>query len=207
VLVLPLAPTATLCPLRPRPASHSGSCGTSAAVVARETQLVVSIRRAEASDHPAIWALNDLPNVGHTADPSLPLDLPRLAAAPRAFPDLADVTVGFVLEGGDFIVAEYDAHLVGMGGYRPLGDGRVEMLRVRVHPAMRRRAVGRAVMAELERRAAAGGHATAVLDTATNQPEAVGFYRALGYREDGTETRPEWSWTLVYFSKPLSLLS
>jgi hypothetical protein len=36
-----------------------------------------------------------------------------------------------------------------------------------------------------------------------NQPEAVAFYRSLGYHEAGRETRPEWSWTLVYFIKPL----
>jgi hypothetical protein len=59
-------------------------------------------------------------------------------------------------------------------------------------------------MTELEQRAARAGFVLAHLDTATNQPEAVAFYRALGYHEDGAETRPEWSWTLVYFSKPLT---
>ena len=41
------------------------------------------------------------------------------------------------------------------------------------------------------------------LDTATNQPEAVGFYNSLGYREVGRQTRAEWRWTLVCFSKLL----
>jgi ribosomal protein S18 acetylase RimI-like enzyme len=91
-----------------------------------------------------------------------------------------------------------------MGGYRPTDGRGVEILRVRIHPALRRIGLGRAVMAELERRAAASGCATARLDTATNQPEALAFYRALGYVECGTETRHEWSWTLVYFSKQLS---
>lgn len=43
----------------------------------------------------------------------------------------------------------------------------------------------------------------AVLDTSTAQPEAIAFYRALGYAESGRETRPDWHWTLVYFSKDL----
>jgi ribosomal protein S18 acetylase RimI-like enzyme len=57
------------------------------------------------------------------------------------------------------------------------------------------------VVAELERRARAAGFAGMHLDTATNQPEAVAFYRALGYVEVGRANRPEWSWTLVYFVK------
>lgn len=141
--------------------------------------------------------------MGETADETVPLDLPHPDEAPSHFPDLADVQRSFIESGGDFVVAEHAGHVVGMGGYRPSQADTVDVLRVRVHPAMRRQGVGRQVMAELERRAAAAGYRRARLDTATNQPEAVAFYRALGYGEDGTETRPGWSWTLVYFSKEL----
>jgi len=105
---------------------------------------------------------------------------------------------------GVFLVAEYEGHLVGMGGFRPNAGGQAEVLRVRTHPAMRRCGVGRSLMAGLETRAREQGFAEMFLDTATNQPEAVTFYRSLGYEEAGRETRPEWSWTLVYFIKPLS---
>jgi hypothetical protein len=37
----------------------------------------------------------------------------------------------------------------------------------------------------------------------TNQPEAMAFYRSLGYREFGREHQPGWSWTLVYYLKEL----
>ena len=90
-----------------------------------------------------------------------------------------------------------------MGGFRPNNAEQVEVVRVRVHPAVRRRGVGRAVMLELEGRASERGYVEAHLDTATNQPEAIRFYEALGYRESGRETRPEWAWTLVYFLKRL----
>jgi predicted GNAT superfamily acetyltransferase len=56
-------------------------------------------------------------------------------------------------------------------------------------------------MVELESRAAAGGFREMFLDTATNMPEAMAFYQALGYREVGRETHPDWSWTLVYYVK------
>jgi ribosomal protein S18 acetylase RimI-like enzyme len=54
-------------------------------------------------------------------------------------------------------------------------------------------------MAALEQRAERLGIRALHLDTATNQPEAMAFYRSLGYREH----RPGWSWTLVYYAKVL----
>lgn len=58
-------------------------------------------------------------------------------------------------------------------------------------------------MTALERRAAGLGMRQMCLDTATNQPEAVAFYRSLGYQEVGRVRQPDWSWTLVYFVKSL----
>jgi ribosomal protein S18 acetylase RimI-like enzyme len=76
-------------------------------------------------------------------------------------------------------------------------------VRVRVHPATRRRGVGRALMAALEQRAGQLGMRELHLDTATNQPEAMAFYHSLGYQEVGREHQPGWSWTLVYYAKVL----
>src|SRR5438045_1230718 len=67
-----------------------------------------------------------------------------------------------------------------------------------------RRGFGRTLMCGLEDRAQALGYLELHLDTATNQPEAVAFYRALGYVEIGRESRPDWAWTLVYFTKHLN---
>jgi ribosomal protein S18 acetylase RimI-like enzyme len=164
---------------------------------------VVTVRRFRESDTPVLWALNALPNIGETADPRVRIPLPPAAAPPAGFPDLADVEAGFLARGGEFLVAELDGHLVGMGGFRPGGDARAEVLRVRVHPATRRRGIGRALMSELERRAGRCGLRAMHLDTATNQPEAMAFYEGLGYREVGRECRPGWTWTLVYYVKPL----
>jgi N-acetylglutamate synthase-like GNAT family acetyltransferase len=165
---------------------------------------VVTIREFRAGDEPVLWTLSVLPNVGATGDPGMTLALPAAAAAPTQFGDLADVTASFTTAGGAFLVAEHRGHLVGMGGFRPNPQGQAEVLRVRVHPAMRRAGVGRALMAALESRAHERGLPEMFLDTATNQSEAMAFYQALGYREIGRQTRPEWSWTLVYFVKPLS---
>jgi ribosomal protein S18 acetylase RimI-like enzyme len=164
---------------------------------------VMTVRRFRDGDAGVLWALNALPNIGETADPTVPIALAAAVEAPAGFPDLADVGASFLAEGGEFLVVELDGHVVGMGGYRLDGDACAEVLRVRVHPATRRRGIGRALMAELERRAAGEGLRSMRLDTATNQPAAMAFYRGLGYREVRREHRPGWTWTLVHYAKTL----
>ncbi len=162
----------------------------------------MEVRPATAADRPAVWTLNAIPNVGATGDDTWPLDSPPPATAPAAFPDLATIPDSFTDAGGTFLVVVEDGHrIVGMGGIRPTGPSRAEVLRVRVHPARRRRRVGTRLMRALEDAAADAGVRELHLDTATNQPEALAFYEALGYERTGTETRPEWTWTLVYLRR------
>lgn len=164
---------------------------------------MLAVRRFLEADVPVLWALNELPNIGETADPSVPVPLRPATAPPAGFPDLGDIEASFVAVGGDFLVAELDGHVVGMGGFRPGPDARADILRVRVHPATRRRGIGRALMTELERRAVRASLRSAFLDTATNQPEAMAFYQGLGYSEVGREQQPNRTWTLVYYLKEL----
>jgi GNAT superfamily N-acetyltransferase len=56
-----------------------------------------------------------------------------------------------------------------------------ELKRIWTHSAHRRQGLGRAVLAELERRAAAAGYVRVYLTTGPRQPEAVGLYVAAGY--------------------------
>jgi len=159
----------------------------------------VLVRRYEQRDRPTVWALNHIPFEGMTADPLYPLDLPPVDG-PAHFDDLRDVVVSFIEAGGEFLVVEMDGRVVGMGGIRPNEAGQAEVLRVRVHPATRRRGVGRLLMESLERRAAELGFLELHLDTTEEQPEAIAFYRSLGYRDAGTAKMP--NWTLLFFTKP-----
>jgi GNAT superfamily N-acetyltransferase len=63
----------------------------------------------------------------------------------------------------------------------PLRDGDVEVKRMFVVPAHRGHGYARAVLAELERSAAAAGRCRVVLETGTRQPEAIALYRSCGY--------------------------
>lgn len=83
---------------------------------------------------------------------------------------------------GLFLVAEVDGVPAGCGAWRVLPSGEVEIKRVYVEPAFRRRGLARRLMAALEDSAARAGHRTVVLNTGEQQPEAVALYTQLGYR-------------------------
>ena len=82
---------------------------------------------------------------------------------------------------GLFLVVLLDGTAVGCGGWRDLGDGRVEIKRMFTAPAVRGRGIARALLAELERTAAAAGHSRVVLETGLAQPEAMKLYVSAGY--------------------------
>lgn len=86
-------------------------------------------------------------------------------------------------EGGAFVLLlEGDEVVAGGAFMRVPGDpDAVEVKRVWTASAHRRRGFARRVMAELEREAAARGHARVDLTTGARQPEAVALYLDLGY--------------------------
>lgn len=157
------------------------------------------IRRYRHGDRKTVWALSQIPHIGATADPSVPLDLER--DDPGPWGDLWDIEASHIEMGGDFLVYELDGRVVGMGAVMPDDEGTAEVNHVRVHPALRRRGIGRAVMQALEQRAIELGCVRTHLDTTVAQPEAIAFYRSLGYEETGREKYPDWE--LVFFTKQL----
>jgi ribosomal protein S18 acetylase RimI-like enzyme len=108
-----------------------------------------AIRRYRDEDRSTVWALSQIPHIGATADPSVPLDLSR--DDPGNWDDLWDIHSSHIARGGDFLVYEFDGRVVAMGAVMTDGRGTGEINYVRVHPALRRRGIGRAVMDALER--------------------------------------------------------
>jgi GNAT superfamily N-acetyltransferase len=86
---------------------------------------------------------------------------------------------------GRFLVAEVAGEPAGCGGWRVhgygTGPGTVEVKRVYVEPAFRRRGLAQLLMAALEDDAAAAGHRAVVLNSGNRQPEALALYAGLGY--------------------------
>lgn len=84
---------------------------------------------------------------------------------------------------GTFLVAEVDGVPAACGAWREHGDGVVEIKRVYVEPAFRRRGLAQLIMGALEESAARAGHRAVRLNTGLRQPEALALYAQLGYRD------------------------
>jgi len=80
-----------------------------------------------------------------------------------------------------FLVARFEGDPVGCAALRPLDAEAAEVKRMYVAPSARRKGVGRALLAELERQAGRFGYRILRLETGNRQPEAVALYESCGY--------------------------
>jgi ribosomal protein S18 acetylase RimI-like enzyme len=134
----------------------------------------LSIRRYRAKDHEQVVALHRLA-------------LEQVGLFIRSGPwdsDLDDIK-GVYLKSGEFLVGEYERHIVAMGAFRRTSPERAELKRMRVHPDFQRRGYGQAILDALEKRAREMGYATLHLDTAVKQVAAQELYLKNGYQETG----------------------
>ena len=82
---------------------------------------------------------------------------------------------------GAFFVATVGGELIGCAGLRRHDDDVVEVKRMFVRTAHRRRGHARALLRALEERARANGYHRVVLETGLAQPEAIALYTTDGY--------------------------
>jgi GNAT superfamily N-acetyltransferase len=98
-------------------------------------------------------------------------------------PDTTPVTPAeFAPPWGVFLVGYSGDLPVACGGWRAHGTD-AEAKRMYVAQAARRTGLARSVLAELERTALAAGRRRMVLETGSEQPEAVALYHSAGYNE------------------------
>jgi len=87
----------------------------------------------------------------------------------------------FTPPSGAFFVATVDGEPIGCGGLRRHEDGVVEIKRMFVRSAFRRRGHARALLRALEDRARTSGYRRVILETGLAQPEAIALYESEGY--------------------------
>lgn len=85
--------------------------------------------------------------------------------------------------GGLLLLVRVEGGPAGLGGVRHLETEVAEVKSMYLAPAFRGRGLARALLAELERIAARHGCAAVRLDTSDYLTDAIGLYRAAGYRE------------------------
>jgi GNAT superfamily N-acetyltransferase len=82
---------------------------------------------------------------------------------------------------GAFLVAWLDGAAVGCAGVRAHERDVGEIKRMYTRPAARRCGVARALLGAIEQRAQTLGYVRLVLETGTEQPEAIALYESSGY--------------------------
>lgn len=166
-----------------------------------------TIRQYRHSDDAQVWALTALSSARSPDGSEPPLPLPAASEVPDGCLDLADIATTFVKSGGDFLVAEIGGQLVGTAGLLLAGDKLADVVRVRVHPAARRRGVGTALLGAIEWRAEGLGIRRLNLDVGDNQLDAIAFYLASGFRNlDGDDVDTKQKWDTNFFTKALKVM-
>jgi len=87
----------------------------------------------------------------------------------------------FTAPDGALLIGLLDGQPVTGGGFRRFDATRAELKRMWTDSRYRRRGYAKAVLAELEREAAARGYRRTYLTTGDRQPEAEGLYLSSGY--------------------------
>jgi GNAT superfamily N-acetyltransferase len=135
---------------------------------------------------------------------------------PLAWAGLKEAVVAAVevWEGVDWIVAEFDGRIVGsVVVFPPSADayrGAVgaapwpELRLLSVSPAARGRGIGRALVEECARRAAATGASTLGLHTSRSMADAIRLYEAMGFvRAPEYDFRPDGAELVTAYRLPL----
>jgi DNA-binding MarR family transcriptional regulator/GNAT superfamily N-acetyltransferase len=102
---------------------------------------------------------------------------------------------------GAFLIAYLHAEPVGCGGVKHLPRRPSDIKRMWVSPSARGLGIGRRLLEELERLAAASGAPAARLETSGLLTEAIALYRSAGYREVAPFN--EEPFADLWFQKPL----
>lgn len=102
---------------------------------------------------------------------------------------------------GRFIVGRSDVHPVACGGVQPVDDRTAEIKRMWVHDEWRGLGLGRRMLDELERAAAALGFGRVVLDTNDTLGEAIAMYESTGFA--AIERYNDNPYATNWFEKPL----
>lgn len=143
----------------------------------------ITIRPYAAEDHAAVRAL--FADVNRELAPAHLREVFEAYIA-RGLADEVDRIEAYYAErnGAFWVAVDANGRLLGMFGLEQVG-GRpdaVELRRMYVAPAARRRGVARAMLAYAESEARARGFAVMTLSTSEVQPAALSLYRGTGYR-------------------------
>ena len=117
---------------------------------------------------------------------------------PDANPDLDDIWQSYVQRGGEVVFIERRGTIVATGTLVEVDAHADRLLRMAVHPELRRQGLGRSVVIELIERSRRRGHMRLLVTTDPPWLEAIALYRSCGFELVGETV------DAVHFSMDLS---
>jgi len=79
------------------------------------------------------------------------------------------------------VVGYQGNHAIGCGAFKPYNSTTAEIKRMFVHPDFRGQGIARRILSALENWASEYGFTNCILETVTNNPEAIQLYTKMGY--------------------------
>jgi len=139
--------------------------------VAEDIEAVL-VRRAGPHDHSALQGIYRTASLGNAGDRDALL----------AHPEVLTLPDDLISHGRTWVAATADGTVVGFASTSPKGDGVLELDDLFVEPRFQRRGTARMLVARIL--AEAAGEQVTRLEVTAND-HALGFYRGLGFKEDG----------------------
>ena len=106
------------------------------------------------------------------------------------------------LKEGEFLVAEINGQVIGMGAFKKLDPFAAEIKRMRVHSSWQHQNIGSEIIKKLEQKVIKNKFKKIILNTTTKQPLAQKFYKKHGYKEINRSKFNKF--TVIYYEKILN---
>lgn len=152
----------------------------------------MKIRRYVSTDHDAVWELHNVALRQVEAH----------AGNGTWDDDLHSVEPEYIARGGEFLVGTVNDRVVAIGALLRLSERCAKIRRMRVHPDVQQRGLGRQMLSALEQRAAELGFQTLTLRTTVQQVPAIKLYIRSGYKEVGRRKKEDFE--VVEFQKKIA---
>ena len=102
---------------------------------------------------------------------------------PELDADLDNIQAHYLNNNGEFLIAEINNQIVGMGAFRKIDTNTAEIKRMRVNPDFQGQGIGKQILELLIQKAKSSNYKKLILDTSSKQLAAQNLYQKFSFKE------------------------
>lgn len=102
---------------------------------------------------------------------------------PELDADLDNIPAHYLNSNGEFLIAEINNQIVGMGAFRNIDPHTAEIKRMRVNPDFQGQGIGKQILELLIQKAKSANYKKLILDTSSKQLAAQNLYQKFNFKE------------------------